>query len=173
MMPRDVSTHWNSTYDMLTFAIEYRDAIDTLSGDQEFKLWRYEMTPAEWRIATQLRDVLKVRILMLSTLGPSDNQLLLIYLVPLMLFILDLQGCHALFLLCYAKSSNGHPSHGSHRQATHHRGSWPEIWACNPGISCIGKKDDKQVLQQDRWLRGIPDCYGCVTSFSTDKALLI
>jgi hypothetical protein len=82
MMPRDVSTRWNSTYDMLTFAIEYRDAIDTLSGDREFKLRQYEMTPAEWRIATQLRDVLKVRIIMLSTLGPSDYQLL-IYLASL------------------------------------------------------------------------------------------
>jgi len=33
-MPRDVSTHWHSTYDMLEFAIPYRDAIDSVTGNR-------------------------------------------------------------------------------------------------------------------------------------------
>jgi len=32
-MPRDVSTHWNSTFDMLEFALKYRKAIDSVSAE--------------------------------------------------------------------------------------------------------------------------------------------
>ncbi|KAH9999544.1 hypothetical protein BJV77DRAFT_921615, partial [Russula vinacea] len=33
IMPRDISTRWKSTYDMLCFASEYRLAIDMLTSD--------------------------------------------------------------------------------------------------------------------------------------------
>jgi hypothetical protein len=32
--PRDVSTHWNSTYDMLKLAYSYREAIDKITGER-------------------------------------------------------------------------------------------------------------------------------------------
>jgi len=60
MMPRDVTTRWNSTYDMLEFAIEYREALESITGNQRMKLRQYELTEEDWTIATQLRDVLKV-----------------------------------------------------------------------------------------------------------------
>ena len=59
-MPCDVSTRWNSTYDMLCFAIEYQAALDTITGERDMKLREYELTAAEWVIAIQLRDLLKV-----------------------------------------------------------------------------------------------------------------
>ncbi|KIK40530.1 hypothetical protein CY34DRAFT_30124, partial [Suillus luteus UH-Slu-Lm8-n1] len=31
IMPHDISTHWNSTFDMLEFALQYRKAIDTMT----------------------------------------------------------------------------------------------------------------------------------------------
>jgi hypothetical protein len=61
MMPRDVSTRWNSTYDMLAFAVEYRDAVDQISGDKGRGLRAYELSEKEWLIAKQLSEVLKVR----------------------------------------------------------------------------------------------------------------
>jgi hypothetical protein len=60
MMPRDVSTRWNSTYDMLDFAIKYRPAIDAMTAIRELDLRKYELESAEWGIAGELRDVMKV-----------------------------------------------------------------------------------------------------------------
>ena len=63
MMPRDVTTRWNSTFDMLDFAVEHITAIDAITSDRDMKLRQYELSEDEWDVARQLRDVLKVRIL--------------------------------------------------------------------------------------------------------------
>jgi hypothetical protein len=60
-MPRDVTTRWNSTYDMLDFAVRHRSAIDDITGDKTAGMRKYELDDKEWRIALQLRDTLKVR----------------------------------------------------------------------------------------------------------------
>jgi hypothetical protein len=60
MMPQDVSTWANSTYDMLKFAIKYRPAIDAMTAVCELDLRKYELESAEWKIAGELRDVMKV-----------------------------------------------------------------------------------------------------------------
>lgn len=54
-MPRDVATRWNSTYDMLAFAVAY-----DMTGDRGHGLRKYELNSEEWRLAEQLHDVLKV-----------------------------------------------------------------------------------------------------------------
>ncbi|KAJ6561196.1 hypothetical protein DFH09DRAFT_921392 [Mycena vulgaris] len=59
LMPRDVSTRWNSMYDMLVFALQYRKAVDSLTGDRKLDLRIYEMDDAEWLVAQQLADVLE------------------------------------------------------------------------------------------------------------------
>ena len=61
-MPRDVSTRWNSTYEMLKFAYLYREAIDKITGKRAMKLRDYELLESEWDTVKQLRDSLKVRI---------------------------------------------------------------------------------------------------------------
>jgi hypothetical protein len=62
MMPRDVTTRWNSTFDMLVFGVEYRVAINEISGDRALKLRKFELNAEEWEIAVQLRNVLKVHV---------------------------------------------------------------------------------------------------------------
>ena len=62
MILRDVSTRWNSTLNMLDFAVEHITAIDTITGDREMKLRQYELNEDDWEMAHQLWDVLKVRI---------------------------------------------------------------------------------------------------------------
>ena len=73
MMPRDVSTRWNSTFDMLEFTIQYRVAIDAMTAVREFNLRKYELAPTEWNTAVELRDVLKVSNLPLLSLARSHH----------------------------------------------------------------------------------------------------
>ena len=63
MILRDVATRWNSTFDMLDFAVEHITAINTITADRDMKLRKYELSESDWAIARQLRDVLKVCIL--------------------------------------------------------------------------------------------------------------
>ncbi|KAG6851602.1 hypothetical protein C0991_007760, partial [Blastosporella zonata] len=59
-MPTDVRTRWNSTHDMLKFALEYTNAIDMLTGERQLKLRNYDMEPEEWELARQLDEILEV-----------------------------------------------------------------------------------------------------------------
>jgi hypothetical protein len=59
-MPRDVSTRWNSTFDMLDYALVHREAIDAVTQRRDLKLRKFELADSDWVIAGQLRDVLKV-----------------------------------------------------------------------------------------------------------------
>ena len=60
-MPRDVRTRWNSTCDMVEFAVMYSDVIKALCA-MEAKLRRYELSSTEWRIVKELGEVLTVSI---------------------------------------------------------------------------------------------------------------
>jgi hypothetical protein len=60
MMPCDVATCWNSTYDMPDFAIQFCLAINSMTEVQNLDLCKLELVSEEWEIATSLRDVLKV-----------------------------------------------------------------------------------------------------------------
>jgi hypothetical protein len=60
IMPRDVKTRWNSTYDMLEFAIEYRLPLDRITDECSSNLQDYDMDKKEWKLAGELRDILKV-----------------------------------------------------------------------------------------------------------------
>lgn len=58
MMPRDVITRWNSTLDMLDFAVEHITAINTITANRDMR--KYELSENDWEIARRLRDALKV-----------------------------------------------------------------------------------------------------------------
>lgn len=74
LMPRDVATRWNSTYDMLVFALEYRAAIDAMSADKTNNLRKFELSEGEWTIMKQLYNVLKVSVTV-SHLSPPPPSL--------------------------------------------------------------------------------------------------
>ena len=74
MMPRNVSTRWNSTYDMLYFALNFRPAIDSMTAMCDLDLRKYELSLAEWGVAKELRDVLKVCFPLLNYLLSLINE---------------------------------------------------------------------------------------------------
>ena len=63
LIPRDVITRWNSTYDMLVFCLKYKEPIDAITADKVVKLRRYELDPKDWIIVEDLVSILKVRSL--------------------------------------------------------------------------------------------------------------
>jgi hypothetical protein len=46
---------------MLNFVLEYQKAIKSMVADPDHNLGQYALSMQEWKIAAQLRDVLKVR----------------------------------------------------------------------------------------------------------------
>jgi len=66
-MLQDVTTQWNSTYDMLSFMVKYRKAIEHVTSDLKNNLYKYELTNMEWQIADEFKETLKVSSLFTST----------------------------------------------------------------------------------------------------------
>ena len=58
----DVWTWWNSTYDMLKFALKYKEAIKMVTSDLNNDLCKYELNNEEWKLVRQLANTLKVML---------------------------------------------------------------------------------------------------------------
>jgi hypothetical protein len=43
MIPRDVTTRWNSTFDMLDFAVKHIAAVNAITSNRDMKLRQYEL----------------------------------------------------------------------------------------------------------------------------------
>jgi len=65
MMPRDMATRWNSTYDMLEFANEYHAALNIMTTDHNMNLCKFELSKKEWAMANELCEVLRVHLFFL------------------------------------------------------------------------------------------------------------
>ena len=74
LIPRDVATRWNSTYDMLRFAAKYRIVVDSITADKTLKLRKFELDNDDWTIVHDLVSVLEVRVMYLY-LYPTDQML--------------------------------------------------------------------------------------------------
>ena len=61
LIPRDIVTQWNSTYDMMCFVLTYRKAVDQITANKVLKLRRYELDNDNWVIIEDLVSVLEVR----------------------------------------------------------------------------------------------------------------
>ena len=75
---------------MLEFAVEHREALDSITGNRAMKLRQYELTEEDWMIATKLRDVLKVRYYLLLIVS--------LFHLPTKSIHIDLQGCDSVLL---------------------------------------------------------------------------
>ncbi|KAG6809581.1 hypothetical protein H0H92_015686, partial [Tricholoma furcatifolium] len=82
LMPRNVRTRWNSTYNMLTFALEYQEAITEFTKDRGNNVRNLELSSSEWDIVTELAKTLKP--LKDATLLFSKGTPNLPYVIPVM-----------------------------------------------------------------------------------------
>jgi hypothetical protein len=100
-MPQDVATRWNSTYDMLAFAVRYQSAIDDITGDKNANLRKFELNDNEWEIALELFETLKV-----------SASFFFWKIIPIRIATIDFQGCNIILLSFHTKPRDSHPSHG-------------------------------------------------------------
>ena len=73
-MPPDVSTCWNSAFDMVDFGILYNQVIESVTDKRQLGLVDFTINEHEWKLLQQLRDVLKVRTEDYIILCSSNNQ---------------------------------------------------------------------------------------------------
>ena len=73
LIPRDVKTRWNSTYNMLVMAIKYHLAIDNITANKALKLRKYELDNDDWKIISDLIQVLKVCFLTFIVLWQANH----------------------------------------------------------------------------------------------------
>ncbi|KAI0696127.1 hypothetical protein C8T65DRAFT_583657, partial [Cerioporus squamosus] len=71
LLPRDVRTRWNSTFDMVDVALKYRKVVDEFCANKLNGLREYELTAHEWTILKQLRNVFKHATLFFSRGTPN------------------------------------------------------------------------------------------------------
>jgi len=58
----DIATRWNSTYDMLEYALTHWPAIDQVTQQHDLGLRKFELSDEEWVVVQQLHNVLKVSL---------------------------------------------------------------------------------------------------------------
>ena len=68
-MPCNVSTRWNSTLDMLVYALAHRKAVKHITQDLALGLRKFELNDKEWDLLQQLHNILKVRYIQTNMYG--------------------------------------------------------------------------------------------------------
>ena len=58
IIPCDVKTCWNLTFDMVKMALKFHPAI--ITADKSLKLHKYELDDDDWKVIGDLLQVLKV-----------------------------------------------------------------------------------------------------------------
>ncbi|KIK77636.1 hypothetical protein PAXRUDRAFT_166214, partial [Paxillus rubicundulus Ve08.2h10] len=71
LMPCNVATQWNSTFDMLDYASKHREAVDTVTQCRDLGLRKFELTDHKWKITEQLCSILKDATLFFSQSTPN------------------------------------------------------------------------------------------------------
>ncbi|KAJ3777640.1 hypothetical protein FB446DRAFT_633659, partial [Lentinula raphanica] len=71
MLPRDVATRWNSTYDMLAAFLEMKDPVSAFLDRSSHGLTDFLLNDDEWEAITDLVSVLKDATTFFSSSSPS------------------------------------------------------------------------------------------------------
>ena len=144
MMPCNVSTCWNSTFDMLHFAINFHPAMMTAKCNLD--LHKYELSPEVWHIAKELQDVLGVS--------------LSYFFSVITIWFLEIFKDATLFFSCGTPNLASHPSHGPHWQYSGHQVQFFSVFSSYSSHSGCWQEHNQLVLQQDRSFGSLSHCHG-------------
>jgi hypothetical protein len=139
LLPRDVRTRWNSTFDMLEGALKFKPVIKKLTEDSDNDLREYELTKEEWEVLVEMRDTLKV-----------SNHLPHVIL--------------AVTARCTAASVSSsaltlcNSCHGQDRSSLCNRLNGSESPPSDQSRSCCCQENSEPILRSQRSLRRLPNC---------------
>ncbi|KIM61423.1 hypothetical protein SCLCIDRAFT_122082, partial [Scleroderma citrinum Foug A] len=71
LMPQYVATQWNSTLDLLEYALKHQEVVDLITQRRELGLRTFELTDNEWGVLEQLHSILKDATLYFSCSTPN------------------------------------------------------------------------------------------------------
>jgi len=57
----NVATQWNSTFNLLEYALRHQKELDTVTQQRDLGLLKFKLGDHEWELIEQLHNVLKVR----------------------------------------------------------------------------------------------------------------
>lgn len=123
LIPRDVRTRWNSTFEMLDSCLKHKKALTQLCSDKSNGLRSFEVSEREWEIAKQLRNMLKVRRHVASEpcflkRAATDAHPLALVGTLTVLALLGLQGCDIFLLKTNSQPGLCDPRHGPYRRSS-------------------------------------------------------
>jgi len=163
-LPRDVMTRWNSTFDMIDYALLHWKAINNVAQDRELGLRRFELSNNEWIVLGQLHNVLKVRLMcsiLAASVCPNQTQ-------P----NLDSQECHNLLFSVNTQPCQSDTRHGSHPWWFHKVCSWQEICCAHLRRHLSRLEDIELILLAHRWLWGLSHCHGYISFCNSHSKVL-
>ena len=155
LMPQDVSTQWNLTFNMLEFSLNNQEALNAITGDQRMELWTFELLEHEWTLAEQLQDVLEVNSahFFFFFLGQTTNASVFQFRYLRMLHCFSPETCQTL-------------PWSSLQWITLMRSSHCSLWIANMMFPfthhLVLPKNSQLLLQYDRHYWGVQDCNGYV-----------
>ncbi|KAH9962336.1 hypothetical protein BC827DRAFT_1130418 [Russula dissimulans] len=80
LIPHDVKTHWNSTFNMVKMALKYCAAVDDITANKGLKLCKYELDDDDWEIVSDLLRIYKDTTLFFS----QDTVSTIAHVIPTM-----------------------------------------------------------------------------------------
>lgn len=133
LIPCDVVTRWNSTYNMLCFIFEYRKVIDAITANKGLKLHKFELDEDDWMIVEDLVYVLEVHTYQLDCCHKTNH------------WDAAIQASNHLFLTRHDQHRLCHPSHGSNQR--HPQPSYQEaVSSSHPSCNEARIKKARSVL---------------------------
>ena len=107
LMPRDVSTQWNSSCDMVEFAVEHHEPINVITQRRDLGLRKFELSDKEWATLKELQGVLTVS---------TRKRLEATYIInKIKQNHTDIERRYSVLLAWKPQSCDGDPCNGSHR----------------------------------------------------------